>query len=97
MTFDNDIGTVNATTSVGNIRVEIKICTSMDQWKISALIWLLFAVNFVVSDVCNNTDIDNLIGNTARNVSGWNININYGQFEGNNSYFFCKINIIFAI
>ena len=83
MTFDNDIGTVNATTSVGKIRVEIKICTSMDQWKFSALIWLLFVVNFVVSDVCNNTDVDNLIGNTARNVSGWNIYINYGQFEGN--------------
>ena len=62
--------------------VEIKICTSMDLGKILPFIWLLFTINFVISDVCNNTHVNNLIGNTARNVSGWNIKINYGQYEG---------------
>ena len=57
----------------------------MDQGKILALIWLLFAVNFVTSNVCDNADVNNLLGNTARNVSGWNIYINYGQYEGNNT------------
>ena len=63
----------------------------MDLGKISSFIWLLFTINFVIADVCNNTHVNNLIGNTARNVSGWNININYGQYEGtytsNKSYF----------
>ena len=54
----------------------------MDLGKILPFIWLLFTINFVISDVCNNTHVNNLIGNTARNVSGWNININYGQYEG---------------
>ena len=92
MTFDNDIGTVNAKQVYLNshIWVEIKIRTSMDQGKISTLIWLLLAVNSVASEVCDNANVNNLLGNTARNVSGWNIYINYGQFEGNNSYFFAK-------
>ena len=54
------------------------------KWKNLTILFLLFVVDFVKSSGCNNTHLDNLIGNTARNVSGWNIYINYGQYEGNN-------------
>ena len=76
------------------IQIEIRICAIM-KWKILTFVCLIFSVDFVISSECNNTHLDNLIGNTARNVSGWNIYINYGQFEGNNLYIFCKINMYY--
>ena len=54
------------------------------KWKILTFLFLIFEVEFVMSSVCNNTHLNNLIGNTAKNVSGWNIYINYGQYEGDN-------------
>ena len=53
------------------------------KWKILTFLFWIFAVDLAISSGCNNTHLNNLIGNTERNVPGWNIYINYGQYEGN--------------